>query len=235
MEVLNRRTVRADLSDMGLFTRKPDAPAKPRLAVTMLAAVLLLGMSCGGDRKPSQSEIDAAVAKALATTTTTVPETTTTTAAPETTTTTAAPTTTTTALPPTTTTTLLLTHKITGTFKLFSADGGVIATGGQCLGARGYDDIGVGTGVIIRDGSGATLASTKLATSTGKTVNELMPGKYPELANRVVQCNYTWSAPQVADADFYEIEVGHRGGITLSKEELKAAGWKVSTSLGPAL
>jgi hypothetical protein len=76
---------------------------KAPIAVTVLAAVLLLGSSCGGDRKPSQAEIDTAVAKALATTTTVTTEApTTTTEAPITTT--EAPTTTSAPKPTTTTT-----------------------------------------------------------------------------------------------------------------------------------
>jgi len=45
------------------------------IRLSALAAVLVLSASCGGDRNPSQAEIDAAVAKALDTTTTHAPPT----------------------------------------------------------------------------------------------------------------------------------------------------------------
>jgi hypothetical protein len=34
------------------------------------------------------------------------------------------------------------------------------------------------------------------------------------------------------DADFYSVEVSHRGEITYSRDELEAAGWSIDLTLG---
>jgi len=42
-----------------------------------------------------------------------------------------------------------------------------------------------------------------------------------------------WFAVEVPDADFYQGEVGKRGSLTFSRDELTEKEWKVALSLGP--
>lgn len=75
----------------------------------------------------------------------------------------------------------------------------------------GYADLAVGTQVTVKDGSGKILATSSL---TGGRVT--MHG-----------CVFTYSV-SVPAADFYQVEVAHRGALTFSQEELAANDWQVS-------
>lgn len=113
-----------------------------------------------------------------------------------------------------------LTHTVTGSFVLTDTSvysSGITAVGGQCQGADGYSDIGPGTPVTLKDENGTTLADTSLGYGTGT----------------VARCTFTFTLTGVTDtAKFYSIEVGRRGAITNSHDELKAAGWTFSLSMG---
>jgi hypothetical protein len=107
-------------------------------------------------------------------------------------------------------------HRITGTMTLFN--GGFItrADGQGCEGTSGYDDIDEGTQVTVTDGAGKTLG-----------VGNLGIGR-----NESGSCSFEFSIPNVADADFYKIEVSHRGELSYSKKELVAKNWRVEVALG---
>lgn len=95
----------------------------------------------------------------------------------------------------------------TGTLTLSSADGSGISGGTSCSGTAGYDDIREGTQVVIRDETGTTVGVGQLeaARSLGTTT-----------------CVFSFTVNGVeAGADFYEVEVSRRGGITFSQEELE--------------
>lgn len=91
-----------------------------------------------------------------------------------------------------------------------------------CEGAEGYSDIGSGTSVTIKNGSGDVLG----AASLGK-------GKSSSNGYQAAYCDWTVEIPDVpAGEDFYVAEVASRGEITLSEKDLEANDWTFEVSLG---
>lgn len=111
-------------------------------------------------------------------------------------------------------------HTITGTMTLDAegVDPGDTNTPG-CRSKGGYEDIAEGAQVVVKDGAGSVLATTALGGGT-QTVTD--PG---------ADCVFEFSVA-VPDAEFYSIEVTHRGALTYSRVELEERGWTVSFSLG---
>lgn len=109
--------------------------------------------------------------------------------------------------------------QISGYLQLVDSEIG--ETGSICYGTGGYEDIQGGMPVTIKDGQGKILA-------LGKTSY----GKRPKAQYSQVLCVFDFQVNDVPKADFYSIEVGHRGQLNYSYEELKKQGWKVSFSIG---
>lgn len=86
--------------------------------------------------------------------------------------------------------------------------------GSTCVGKGGFDDIRPGAQVRVTDGSGQVLAVGQLDG----------PGVVAE------GCVFSFSV-QVPPADFYTVEVSHRGGLTYSRAEMESRGWTVAFSL----
>jgi hypothetical protein len=115
---------------------------------------------------------------------------------------------------------------LSGTFTLTDSSeiGRPSGAGGPCYGTGGYDDIESGLRVVVNDGEGKTLATGRLGTSS----YEQNP-QYPILG----ECVFPIEVPEgLPRADFYSIEVGSRGELTYSYDEMEANGWTVSFSLG---
>lgn len=124
------------------------------------------------------------------------------------------------------------TNTITGVFKLIdipeyskysSGKTSIFAFGGTCEGTGGYSDISEATQVTITDGAGKLLAVTSL--SEGKPSGSKLEGF-------VEGCTFSWSAPDIPKADFYNIEVGRRGKLTYSYQQMEDVFWISATSLG---
>jgi len=117
-------------------------------------------------------------------------------------------------------------YAITGTFTLgykasITSPSG---TGGSCYGKGGYDDIKSGLGVKVTDGDGKMIATGTLTNPV-----DVQNPDYQILHS----CVFTISIPQkVPKTDFYSVEVGRRGQITNSFEEMKADDWTVALTLG---
>ena len=90
-------------------------------------------------------------------------------------------------------------------------------SGGPCTGEGGYDDIRLGASVVVKDGKDVTLATGRLG-----------PGKMREERG----CEFNLEVLNVPKADFYSIEVSHRGALTYARQELAAIGWSVAFELG---
>jgi hypothetical protein len=91
----------------------------------------------------------------------------------------------------------------------------------NCYGTGGYSDIQSGMSVTIKDGSGAIIA-------TGDTGSGSKPkdSEYSE-----VQCVFSFSVENVPKADFYQIQVGRRGGLNFSFAEIQQQNWEIALSL----
>ena len=115
----------------------------------------------------------------------------------------------------------LVGNVITGTFTLYDDDFYVVTrdgpSKGDCWGQGGYDDIGIGLDVIIKDGTGTIIAK-----------DELWPGKKTDRN----ECTFPFYVSGVPSADFYEIEVGRRGSLVFSRSEMDYNGWQAHLQLG---
>jgi hypothetical protein len=80
-----------------------------------------------------------------------------------------------------------------------------------------------GASVTVKDGKGALIATGSL--QAGDSGAALVLGQS-------VTCDMPFEVTNVPDADFYQVEVSHRGAITYSKADLESKGWIVSFSLG---
>lgn len=115
------------------------------------------------------------------------------------------------------------THTVTGQFLLGYADKMDLSAGG-CSGTGGYDDIRDGTGVVVRDEIGTTVATGELvfAEFQGEQAQGLAFGR----------CLFRFTVLGIPRASFYSFEVSHRGALTYSYPELVAMDWAVSFELG---
>lgn len=88
-------------------------------------------------------------------------------------------------------------------------------TNEDCTGYSGYEDITKGAGVTVYDSSGRVVASGALGTGKPKSAACVFPVTVPDVPG---------------GAKFYQVEVSHRGKITVSSAEAKAG--KFGASLG---
>lgn len=96
---------------------------------------------------------------------------------------------------------------------------GKAKVGDPCTGAvfsSGYSDLDAGTSVVIKDGSGTTVASGQLA-----------PGQFT-----VDSCSFRIDMNNVPRVDFYEFRVGNRAGPTFSRADLEALAFYVELTIG---
>ncbi len=105
-------------------------------------------------------------------------------------------------------------YEIRGEFTLMDTDTG--GSNSNCRGTGGYDDIKSGLSVTVRDGSGGVLATGRLG-----------DGKRPS-----VWCTFEFSVGGLPEVEFYSVEVGRRGELTYSFEEMADNNWEVVVSLG---
>ncbi len=109
---------------------------------------------------------------------------------------------------------------ITGRFTLNSATVDRNADLTRCEGTDGYSDIEQGTSVTLRDGDGNVAGTSRLEVAGADAF-----GNFPG-------CIYTFTFDDVADADFYAVEISDRGEIVYSRADLEAADWRIVTELG---
>ncbi len=112
-------------------------------------------------------------------------------------------------------------HTVTGTLLLIDTTSqyspGIGVTGDSCYGIGGYEDLGPGAAVVLKDEKGTILATTSLGMGTGKRM----------------ACTFSFTLTDVTDgASFYSVEISHRGQITNSHEEMDSNGWRFALSIG---
>jgi hypothetical protein len=105
---------------------------------------------------------------------------------------------------------------VTGSFSVIDT-GQAYSVGNACSTyGGGYDDVGVGTDVVVKSGEGTIVGVGKLEVG---------------LAESAYECRFPFTL-QVKDAEFYSFEVGDRGELSYSRADLEAMGWSVAFSLG---
>ena len=105
----------------------------------------------------------------------------------------------------------------------FKSDG-TPREGDECWGAYGKDDIRAGAEVTVKDGADNTLAFGRLDPGIVELV-VVRGAKNPKY------CVFSFELTDVPEADFYSIEVGGRGDLSYSYDELEAMGWTVAFEL----
>lgn len=110
-------------------------------------------------------------------------------------------------------------HTVGGSFVLTdtsSSSSSIQNSSSGCHGIGGYSDMGPGTGATLKDGEGKILATSTLGSGTGTPTT----------------CTFTFTFSNVPEAAFYSFEVGHRGGLTYSLQDMKDRGWTLGATLG---
>lgn len=79
----------------------------------------------------------------------------------------------------------------------------------------GYSDLADGTAVSVSDGAGKLLGTGALAHGT----------------QRGGEVTFDFSVAEIGDADFYRVEIAHRGELPYSRQALDDAGWTVAASI----
>jgi len=113
------------------------------------------------------------------------------------------------------------TRILNGTFTLSGSSNSTHpqGDGGFCFGDGGYDDIRTGLRVVVADGNGKTLATGSLGDSRYNASER----------DCVFPVIVTTPLPK---ADFYSVEVGSRGDLTYSYDEMVQRNWAVAFTLG---
>lgn len=104
----------------------------------------------------------------------------------------------------------------------------------SCHGTGGYSDIHAGMGSRLEDQNGNVVGSLNFRNLDATTFNRLQAqnnefgsltiSDLQEAAQRGILCVLVASA-EVEDAEYYSLEVTHRGAITFSRDELRENSW----------
>jgi hypothetical protein len=104
-------------------------------------------------------------------------------------------------------------NKLHGVFTLMGENDGLSAS---CLGTGGYADIHAGASVTVRDEASKVIGTSSLG--SGKPVDRT--------------CVYEFEVSGLPDANYYSVEVSHRGSVNFAKSEVETRNWTVQLSLG---
>jgi hypothetical protein len=105
-------------------------------------------------------------------------------------------------------------HALKGTFTLF----GPKVEQNPCATRHGYADVAAGLQVAVRDEHGSAVGFGSLSSGSADTTRR--------------GCTYRFTVRSLPDAHAYTVEVGKRGGLTYSFDDLAKTSWKVDLNLG---
>lgn len=95
------------------------------------------------------------------------------------------------------------------TYSSYSSPRPISFSGDSCRGTGGYSDLGLGTGVTIRDPDGTIVGAGEI---TGSAALEPM-------------CELSFTVSDVPSGEGpYTVEVSHRGEVTVTEQELAGGG-----------
>lgn len=138
-------------------------------------------------------------------------------------------------------------RSITGEFTLTDTES-VMGEATSCRGTGGYDDFGAGMNVTVKNGRGQIVASgstenipadylaeddldAKSDDEVGSDTDEMSDDEKLDLFFDYIGCVVIFEV-EVPVEDFYSIEVGRRGDLSYSYEDLEEMDWAVALSLG---
>lgn len=142
------------------------------------------------------------------------------------------------------------THALSGTFTIRSVQAsnrngiGGLVPADQCFVGPGFEDIATGTAVTIRDGAGVIIGTSQLAgfqlvetyvetmedITSWDVASDPLRSDFPMVEVTLGYCQFQFQA-EVPDADFYTVEVSHRGQVNFSRADLEATLWTMNVSL----
>lgn len=109
-------------------------------------------------------------------------------------------------------------YSLKGTITLIDSD---IEGVNYCYGTGGYSDIKGGMAVTVMNEKGEILA-------TGSVENgKRPPGQFSE-----VSCVLEFQLEEIPKSNFYSIEIGRRGKLNYSFEEIQKNNWELELSIG---
>jgi hypothetical protein len=120
-------------------------------------------------------------------------------------------------------------HTLHGTLLLEKADGSAWEgiprpLAADCIGLGFYSDLQAGAPVTVKNEAGAIVG-----------IGSLSDGAWAKggggTTDQVVGCTFSFSVPNLPAANFYTVEVSHRGGLTYSRAELESNGWWVASHI----
>ena len=128
-------------------------------------------------------------------------------------------------------------YEMVGTFTLYAQDvteidrplveaNGLYLSGPTCHGADGYSDFGPGMPVTVKNETGEIIGASTTTEAPGN------PGGASAAAPDPLSCEVAFTVSDVPAAKFYVISIGHRGDVTESFQQLQAAQWHLSLTLG---
>ncbi len=92
---------------------------------------------------------------------------------------------------------------------------------GACTGTGDYADVRIGMPITVEADNGRLVGQAWLA--AGQVTTD---GEEPA-------CSFVFSVPGLAEATGYRISAGDLESIDVTPEELQAAGWEVTLTIGP--
>jgi hypothetical protein len=110
-------------------------------------------------------------------------------------------------------------YAIQGNLTLIDSD--IRGNSRNCYGSGGYDDIQSNMPVTVYDAAGKIIAVGNTGSGHQPTDSEYAS----------VQCVFEFKVDNIPKSDFYSIEVGRRGKLNYSFNEIQAKKWNVEFSL----
>ena len=112
-------------------------------------------------------------------------------------------------------------HVLHGTMTILNTDNVFtdpsIASGKACVGTNGYDDLAGGAQVKVTNEKGTLIGSSALGLGQVDSSGH---------------CVFPYRVKNIPGANFYTVEVSHRGGLTHSAKELDDLKWSLDFTLG---
>ena len=101
----------------------------------------------------------------------------------------------------------------------------------------GYDDIRGGTPVVLRDETGAVIATSYLREGEYTWAPAVWQPEGPFIFRDAGDptwgsCIFRFTLPAVPESEFYEFEIGRRGRVVHSHAEMESFFWDILFSLG---
>lgn len=104
---------------------------------------------------------------------------------------------------------------------------------GSCYGTSGFRDFGAGMNVTVRDGTGKVIGTDRTRAPSASPPPDLLPSGISGGGLDVIANTCTvWFEVAATEADFYQLEVGQRVKLTLSRQDLERQAWTLRFDLG---